>query len=982
MPNGQFVPSDAILWYYRSFKPSVESDQLLQNNPQDWSRLRVWDGENLVPAMPEGFSGIPSEQQIEDLYAHMQNQELFFFELGDPNPNVANPKSHDFKISMDLKEPEPPTKDSVDLKVKYEKAMSRYKLSQELHEKYGPGFKAAVEGYLAQRDLEQDQKERAARDANRLWAKQKLNLDKADRVISEVMGAKPKPSPDVFFQEDGLAKNATIHYVHFNDRLAPNAYDLPQDSKLDERDAATINFAMLGAQSDIQKFYHEKMEGYGPVAAESASKDGFNMMTTGLFGDPRIHQPVQFSLGEAMRLGKESIEAYNAGDPLPLGRRLAECVRNARTAFTGVGQFYFNNNSIAAVKMIDRILELFEKKPDILLATGLQAEELDFMRGYVQMGRLYDKHLDNHLKLGEATARGTQLSTEEKAQILADAVIRKMVEREIGSNIQATEQTEAFRTGLAEAVQKDQEAGERLEQWADENIPEDTPEIERSKIMRQHQKRFDVDVHTLVYMNYPVEHSIIALLGQPGMMERLRESLMNDPAILEQANKSPFEITSQDLENGEKLDALVDQVLPTVEPIRNQVQSEMETRRAQEQASLDAGRAQAQAERRQKWFDNIKAMLTQEDPNAWLDPNVAADSDRLMIAQANGDGSKSLVNVASLLEGGLQALQNPDKNTIELLHRHATDGNLYFYAAGKDMPTRLNANEAQASAQQLEPPKQPSLWMRFWNFVSGGRFYAAQCNPQPDKDPAAFALFMNAREGRRAAAQNVVDAPEQTQQKETVKANEKKSELVEKAVKKPQPKEAKITSTLVKFEQSLNKYAEKQLSIISFTMGKNKSTRENVLNGMLNIARRSAAQEVLHAIEKNPKDRAAILASSYQHFDGMIQEIKEFLPKTFDSKELDTLIQNGCFCQNSQGEPLGMKFDFIAETALENYQSWVAAERTDNFLQRRFLRSPEANNGPNPYGKQYCKPLGVKTDAQPERQLEVPQKQELKVPGT
>ena len=79
---------------------------------------------------------------------------------------------------------------------------------------------------------------------------------------------------------------------------------------------------------------------------------------------------------------------------------------------------------------------------------------------------------------------------------------------------------------------------------------------------------------------------------------------------------------------------------------------------------------------------------------------------------------------------------------------------------------------------------------------------------------------------------------------------------------------------------------------------------------------------------------------------------------------------------------MGMKFDFIAETALENYQSWVTAKRTDNFLQRRFLRSPEANDGPNPYGKQYCKPLGVKTDAQPEQQLEVPQKQGLKVSGT
>ena len=51
-------PSDAILWYHRLFKPYVEENQLLQNRPEDWARLQVWDGNGLKPVMPDGFSFI------------------------------------------------------------------------------------------------------------------------------------------------------------------------------------------------------------------------------------------------------------------------------------------------------------------------------------------------------------------------------------------------------------------------------------------------------------------------------------------------------------------------------------------------------------------------------------------------------------------------------------------------------------------------------------------------------------------------------------------------------------------------------------------------------------------------------------------------------------------------------------------------------------------------------------------------------------
>jgi hypothetical protein len=78
--------SEAIHWYYRIFMPVVQHSKLLPNKPEDWARLQVWDGNSLKPAMPAGFSGVPTEEQINQLYAHVQNRELFFFELGQQTP--------------------------------------------------------------------------------------------------------------------------------------------------------------------------------------------------------------------------------------------------------------------------------------------------------------------------------------------------------------------------------------------------------------------------------------------------------------------------------------------------------------------------------------------------------------------------------------------------------------------------------------------------------------------------------------------------------------------------------------------------------------------------------------------------------------------------------------------------------------------------------------------------------------------------------
>jgi hypothetical protein len=272
------------------------------------------------------------------------------------------------------------------------------------------------------------------------------------------------------------------------------------------------------------------------------------------------------------------------------------------------------------------------------------------------------------------------------------------------------------------------------------------------------------------------------------------------------------------------------------------------------------------------------------------------------------------------------------------------------------MPARLSADGAQVSAQQLEPHPQPTRWMRFWNAVTFGLAYRAECNPKPE-----IKLFTDAREARAASPQNA-EAPVQ---EEAVHTEEKKAEKT----LQQQPRQASTTSELRDFEMNLEKYAAFKTDVITIVWDDKPLTSENILDAMLNTARRSAAREILNHIKENPNQKNKILAQSYQNFDAMIADIREFLPRTYDPAELETLVEKRRLAANDRGEALSAKFDFIAETALENYQNFVKAGRTDIFPQRQF----DLNLKPGE--KAYCAPLGVKKDSQPDKELKAPEKQ-------
>lgn len=715
--------SEAIHWYYRVFMPAMQHSRLLPNKPEDWARLQVWDGNSLKTAMPAGFSGVPTEEQINQLYAHVQNRELFFFELGQQTPVLWL----EDKRLVAAKEPAVPAKPKLvenptsdkqrkanETAIKtYDNEVGNYQELLNVNQKYGAAFWSAVEGYYAGRNLEQDRKEAASRNNNAELQEYQYMRARADRVISEMMAPRPNAPADIFYKSQQHMDGAVIHYRHYDNDLKPNGYELPANDKLNDRDAATINFAMLFVSSHMGQFLYDQGKG-GTVHAETSAESGVSMMLTGLFGKARPSQPLNECLGEAMKLGKEVITAYLDNNPEMLGRALAESVQKIKKHLVGTGIKTLTQDTVAGTKIIERLLELFEKNPDIWQATGMSEQDRDFMRGYVQMGKVYDQFAQSQMKYVAAQTEGTALSREEKAEILVDTLLRRMVEKELAKDEKLVSENAAYLAKQMDAVQKDMEANAKLAQWEAANVrlKEEDPDA-YGKASNRERHMLNVSDHMTYAAFETVEHPIINQLGQPGMLERMRQILLQDPFILAQANKSPLEFTSKELAATEKqyegkMDALIDQIQPSV------------------------GKA--------VWFGNLQSML-------------AADGGRLVIPQLKG--KNPLVSVESLLKGGLQALQNPDYNTLSMLYEHAKNGNLYFYGEEKDMPVRLTADGAQLSAQTLQQPAKPSRWMRFANFITFGLAYAEECRAADTYD-----LFVKESQARGAAAQIVEAEPQ------------------------------------------------------------------------------------------------------------------------------------------------------------------------------------------------------------------------------
>ena len=719
------------VWFYEKF--ATGSFQV--DRAEDWAGLQVMDGNTLKPAMGQGFQGRPSSEQIENLYKMAEAGKLVFFSLTNKQP-VAVTLNGNTRIDLNAVKPEMPVEPGPDAtsseKSTYKDRVMRYGVSLEKYEKnramldkMGAGFKEAVEAHNNTRNMEAEQTEQDIRAATSAHVEQLRRLENTDRLINETFGPRPVASAEFFYENVGDHGDFVFKHSEFDQQFPPNGYDLPIDSKLTAQDVAAINFAMMGASEFVEKFYKEQLHA-GDSYAKNDAALGFQMLVTGCFGKQRKDQvlPGHGVLNATFKLGKEVVAQYNSGNSALLGKNLADCVRNIKAVCTGHSWDKVSQDMVAGARVIGRIQELFDKHEDIKQAANLTEREQQFMRGYVQLGKAYEQHLKSMIKFGDSVARGKELSVNEKAEILADAVLRRLVEKDFIADKAIADKDPEYRKQYDTAAAQDFADAQRKTEWWAEHPTASAADV------TQYMMENDMGIHSTLLSTRDLDHGIIYTLAKDGMLEKMRNELMQNPAIREAAAKEPFEFSGQDLEKSEKLDALA----------------------AQAEATNNLWKTQV-------WYENLEATLVGSRSENWLNPNTPGDNNRLMIGwtsenAATGAKEVKLIGLDALLEGGVKALENPSQETLNILYEHAAKGNLYFYDSGKDMPMRVGAENARSTAEQLEVPPQPTLWQTIAYYLTFGLAYADICNPTPDKDPAAFKAILAARESHSAATQN------------------------------------------------------------------------------------------------------------------------------------------------------------------------------------------------------------------------------------
>lgn len=749
------------IWFYEKFA----TGKFQVDRAEDWAGLQVMDGNALKPAMGQGFQGRPSSEQIENLYKMAEAGKLVFFSLTNKQP-VAVTLSGTDHIDMNPVKPEKPvdpgenaTKDQKSSygveRDRYPRRLEIYETAVKVLDNLGAGFKEAVEAYNNTRNMDAEQTELDASTATSSHLEQLRRLEHTDRLINETFGPRPVASAEFFYENVGDHGDFVFKHSEFDQQFAPNGYDLPTDSKLTAQDVATINFAMMGASEFVEKFYKEQLHA-GDSYAKNDAAIGFQMLLTGCFGKQRKDQvlPGYGVLDATFKLGKEVVTQYNSGNPDLLGEHLADCVRNIKAVCTGHSWDKVSQDMVAGARVIGRIQELFDKHEDIKQAANLSEKEQQFMRGYVQLGKAYEQHLKSMIKFGDAVARGKALTADEKAEILADAVLRRLVEKDFIADKAIADKDPEYQKQFDTAAAQDFADAMQLREWQNAN-PEKTGKREQF----QHMMENDMGIHSTLLSARDLDHGIIFTMAKNGMLEKMRSELMQNPAIRAAAAKEPFEFSGAELEKSKKLDALV----------------------AQTEVTKNAWKTQA-------WYENMKTALSGGNPENWLNPNTPGDNNRLMVGvtQRNaqtGAMEAKLVGLDALLEGGVKALENPSQETMNILQEHAAKGNLYYYDVGKDMPMRVGAENARSTAEQLEVPPQPTLWQTIANILTFGWAYADICNPKPDKDPEVFKAILAARESRSAVTQKEAQQP--------VRENEQVEKNPEKQVEREQKVEQK-----------------------------------------------------------------------------------------------------------------------------------------------------------------------------------------------
>ena len=563
-------------WYNSEFRQNIvqpsKDPKLADTDGIEWGRVRIWDGQKFARVLPEWHKGIPDDQALKKLQDAAEKGNLFMYQRGDKYPSKwmgnhwlsmdrgwieASKPVEPEELTKDLGHPlrTRPTLDEytkevsgvklalnrafgrVGIKVyrgevekynqavekharardKYDRDMAAYFEKREERDVIRNEFNRRVEAHEYMRKSYEalTPEQRAAMEND---VQQRLEEIKANREV-ERQNAEAKLGPELNAKAriaraavriDAMT-NEPEHETFLNrgdeplgqeayDTIAPHGYALPVDSRLEPAEMAAIHVVVAGS----------------PQAAEQAKLPlpdaaQYGQMLQGVFYGKSTDVNWQY-ITASYDTTKGLIAEYENGNPEPLAKAVGEGMRNLINV--GRGHMDMSPEMAGLAQLTERMLNVMDTHKGLMEHCNLTQEEMNFARGMVNLGRIYNQFLDARTELVMAATGAQKLSPEEMNKHTANLLIGKMAESRLKQEKLGLE-----RPVLVQNLGKGN--GKALETV--QNIYQNAPNVQQFVKDPQNQKQTDLDkrVQNLagIVGNSP--------LAKPKESAQLREQIHN-----------------------------------------------------------------------------------------------------------------------------------------------------------------------------------------------------------------------------------------------------------------------------------------------------------------------------------------------------------------------------------------------------------------------------------------------------------------------
>ena len=505
-------------WYRNQFMANIvqpRSDKELQaTDGIDWTQVRIWDGTKFTSPVPEGFKGSPTNEMIQTLKDAVEKGNLFMYRAADRYPSkwmgktwCSMDKNWIDSLKPTLVEPplpkqpmqvEPQEKsymkgvssrklalnrffgrfgiqvyvselykyndrrnayikdlDEYQEKLRaFDRAMVKYNEEKEIRQniydqklrtyegmmKYYNTLtseqKAAMESELPRRDKEiQQRREKEKARANELTKEQREKQAQLTNAEKRIDTLAPKPQAEQFVG----GKTALGQNVY--ETIAPNGYDLPEGSLLTAKDAAVIHIALAGsAQAAVN-------QGLSPLSEQRYSQ----MMDGILYGDLDMDELKYISA--SYNAAKNYIGTYAKGEPKPLAEAMSGGLRNLINVSRG--RLGMNAEMAGIAKVIERMLDVLDKDPNLLQNCTLSEAEMKYARGLAALGKEFNKFMEAQIGLTNEATGAHKHTKEELVTQTVDLFTGKAIDSHLKNAPEETKQQTVTQMGGVEGTSLD-----------------------------------------------------------------------------------------------------------------------------------------------------------------------------------------------------------------------------------------------------------------------------------------------------------------------------------------------------------------------------------------------------------------------------------------------------------------------------------------------------------------------------------------------